>query len=401
MNELIHRVAKTAATPVSLQQLHHFGKIASKDPKQRIRNAAFLHGELQIRIAQRVVELERLPLDMCQTKGVKQVVQWFTEYFELLNKSPYPTDEKGEEAFTQTLRMVLQDHNQVVETMARGALEVKARPDFNSAWQKTVDAVLSRFFMARIGLRFLIEHHIQSREHHDGFAGIIQSHCAPIECLEKAALDVSAICTHHLGESPEVQFLQVKRDGTRLRGGASANTQNITFTYVPGHVVYMATEVLKNAARATVEEHAKRGASLPPVKVVIVEGANDIAIRISDEGGGIRRKDLGSVWSYLHTTAASPPDLSTAAAESASAAMAETNMPALAGYGVGLPLSRLYAKYFGGDLALKSLDGFGTDVYIHLSRLGHDCEQLPETVLYSPAERDSTLPRGMSTTSFS
>ena len=63
----------------------------------------------------------------------------------------------------------------------------------------------------------------------------------------------------------------------------------------------------------------------------------------------------------------------------------------LAGFGVGLPLSRLYARYFGGDLQLLSMDGFGTDAFLHLNRLGSNCEDLPETVLESPAERDSTL----------
>ena len=29
---------------------------------------------------------------------------------------------------------------------------------------------------------------------------------------------------------------------------------------------------------------------------------------------------------------------------------------------MGLTLSRLYAQYFGGDLKILSLDGFGTDV---------------------------------------
>jgi hypothetical protein len=57
---------------------------------------------------------------------------------------------------------------------------------------------------------------------------------------------------------------------------------------------------------------------------------------------------------------------------------------ALAGFGVGLPMSRLYARYFGGDLDIKSLEGHGTDCFLHLNRLGHKCENLPDIVRNSP-----------------
>ncbi|CAE7476136.1 Pdk2, partial [Symbiodinium necroappetens] len=50
----------------------------------------------------------------------------------------------------------------------------------------------------------------------------------------------------------------------------------------------------------------------------------------------------------------------------------------LAGYGVGLPLSRLYAQYLGGSLHLMSMPGEGTTAFLHLKRLRQDArEQLP------------------------
>ncbi len=49
----------------------------------------------------------------------------------------------------------------------------------------------------------------------------------------------------------------------------------------------------------------------------------------------------------------------------------------LAGYGYGLPISRLYARYFGGDLQIISMEGYGTDAYLHLNRLGNSQEPLP------------------------
>jgi len=44
----------------------------------------------------------------------------------------------------------------------------------------------------------------------------------------------------------------------------------------------------------------------------------------------------------------------------------QTGMGTIAGLGYGLPMSRLYAKYFGGSLDLFSLEGWGSDVYVRL-----------------------------------
>lgn len=38
----------------------------------------------------------------------------------------------------------------------------------------------------------------------------------------------------------------------------------------------------------------------------------------------------------------------------------------IVGYGYGLPISRLYARYLHGDLVVLSCDGYGTDAIIYL-----------------------------------
>ena len=44
----------------------------------------------------------------------------------------------------------------------------------------------------------------------------------------------------------------------------------------------------------------------------------------------------------------------------------QSGMGTIAGLGYGLPMSRLYAMYFGGSLEFVSLDGWGSDVFVKL-----------------------------------
>ncbi len=56
--------------------------------------------------------------------------------------------------------------------------------------------------------------------------------------------------------------------------------------------------------------------------------------------------------------------------------MKPTEQAALAGYGYGLPMSRLYARYLHGDLIVNSYDGYGTDAIIYLKANPSEASEL-------------------------
>lgn len=61
---------------------------------------------------------------------------------------------------------------------------------------------------------------------------------------------------------------------------------------------------------------------------------------------------MPQIWTYMYTTMSDSPDIEETAQNDFKAPMA--------GFGYGLPLSRLYARFFGGDLKLISMEGYGT-----------------------------------------
>jgi len=376
IDKMIQDLAEQKPTAVTLSDFHDHGLDSS--PDGRLRNAKFLYHELPIRIAQRVVELRSLPHGLSEMRPIIALGDMYRGYLRKLVNAPRPRYATREEdaQFTALLKSIFLEHSSVVQQMALGVIEFReelhAHP--TATWdqdiQRDIDAVLNRFYTARIGLRLLVEQHIMSGENRPGFSGVIQSACTPFDLARQAAEDARYLCDRHLGESPQIT----------LHGALDA-----TFTYVPSHIHYCITELLKNSCRATVEHHRANGGDgeIPPVRIVIARGNEDVTIKVSDEGGGIPRSDMEKVWTYLHSSAARPDALSGRNG-------GQRDSSALAGYGVGMPLSRLYAEYFGGSMEVKSMESLGTDAYLHLNRLGWGCENLPELVLHSPGNLTST-----------
>ncbi|KAK8853042.1 hypothetical protein IAR55_003743 [Kwoniella newhampshirensis] len=261
------------------------------------------------------------------------------------------------EKFTRLLENIKKRHDPTVTTVAQGVLEWKRKQKAGRIDQ-SIQEWLDRFYMSRIGIRFLIGQHValNTLQPHPDYVGIICTRANVHDICHEAIENARYVCEEHyaLFKGPPIQLLCPK---------------DLTFAYVPGHLSHICFELLKNSLRAVVERYGVDNEdSFPPIKVVVVEGSEDITIKISDEGGGIPRSAIPMIWTYLYTTMSD---------EGLEANIDASDFKApMAGFGYGLPLSRLYARFFGGDLRLISMDGYGTDVYISLNKLSSSREPL-------------------------
>ncbi|KAI9500639.1 [Pyruvate dehydrogenase (acetyl-transferring)] kinase isozyme 2 [Coemansia spiralis] len=264
---------------------------------------------------------------------------------------------------------------------------------FADGTRRCADNQTRRFFdwlySMNLGTQLLIEDHVAIHDFGHNLVQIIQ----PLQIAYKAARDATSICERHYGFSaPAIKII--------------APTPNVTTTYVPHYLYSMLFQLLKNALRATVEHHKRT--PLPVVKLIMSSGDEDVTFKISDEGGGIPLSRVDAIWSYLGTTKSQPstehPPTSCANAVAKKRAVRNSalssitvmnraaDMP-LFGAGEGLPMTRQIARYFGGDLDLVSMEGVGTDMYLHLSRSRNAIEHAHDlhTMLESAVPEGSTV----------
>jgi hypothetical protein len=140
---LIHKHASRSQTGASLQTLMKTGrgeylhKTFENEPaaptdtkvatdKILMQVAGFLRHELPIRLAHRILDLERVPL-MKEMESVQQVKDLYVmSFLELLSVEKQISTMQQEEAFAQILESIYERHASVLVQMARGAFELRA-----------------------------------------------------------------------------------------------------------------------------------------------------------------------------------------------------------------------------------------------------------------------------------
>uniref|UniRef100_A0AAV2LHU9 Protein-serine/threonine kinase n=1 Tax=Knipowitschia caucasica TaxID=637954 RepID=A0AAV2LHU9_KNICA len=322
----------------------------------------FLRQELPVRLSNIMKEINLLPDKLLTTPSVKMVQGWYVQsLMDILNfLDKNPDDHKVLGKFVDALVTIRNRHNDVVPTMAQGILEYKESFSQDPVTNQNIQYFLDRFYMSRISIRMLINQHTlifdgNTNPIHPNTIGSIDPHCQVSDVIEDAFHSAKMLCDQYYLRSPEMD-LQERNSKNK--------SQSISIVYVPSHLYHMLFELFKNAMRATIETHENRD-ELPPIKVLVSLGGEDMSIKVSDMGGGVPFRRTDNLFSYMYSTAPAPQ-------------MGDHSRPPLAGFGYGLPISRLYAKYFQGDLQLYSMEGYGTDAVVYLKALSTDSvERLP------------------------
>ena len=257
---------------------------STTDPKfvdiDRLRNSQFLHKELPIRIAQRAIDLFTLPHGLNRTREVQSVANTYLQYLQQLRQFPMPTNAETEREFTKTLKEFILDRHSIPMAISRGLQRLKddRKAPVDARRLAEMEEALTRFFTARVGLRFLVEHHVLSgngdnsdtlyrkqleaeggldlldqekyanlegsNNNQENFCGAIQKNCDPVKEVKRTVVRVAKLCRESYGIAPEIEVVDCTPD----------KDAGIWFTYVPHHLRYMLAELLKNSCRATVRK---------------------------------------------------------------------------------------------------------------------------------------------------
>ncbi|XP_068189656.1 pyruvate dehydrogenase kinase, isozyme 4 isoform X1 [Antennarius striatus] len=369
----VERFSKFSPSPLSMKQFIDFGSANACEKTSFV----FLRQELPVRLANIMKEIDFLPDKLLSTPSLKLLTSWYSqsllELIDFLEKDP---DDKGVlKSFTQALVNIRNRHNDVVPTMAQGVVEFKDAFGVDPVTNQNVQYFLDRFYMSRISIRMLMNQHTlifdgSVNPAHPKHIGSIDPSCDVVEVVKDAYESSKLLCEQYYLTSPDMEVTQVN---------SKVPDQPLHIVYVPSHLYHMLFELFKNAMRATVETH-ETSLTLPPIKVRVSLGEEDLTIKMSDRGGGVPLRKIERLFSYMYSTAPSPVHEGNS-----------RNAP-LAGFGYGLPISRLYAKYFQGDLQLYSMEGYGSSAVIYLKALSS------ESVERLPVFNKSTLRHYQSTT---
>ncbi|PLW32992.1 hypothetical protein PCANC_21961 [Puccinia coronata f. sp. avenae] len=428
-NSHVLRYAAMEIAPFSLRQLIFFGKVLSRNGSNSeeldhslIQGANFTRVQLAIRLARQIREFQSLPYIVTSNPYLTETYEIYVEAFEKIRSYPEVGCRIDNQHWCQFLQSLLNQHKVVIPKLAIGVAESAIH-----LTNSEIEQFMTRMLYSRISRRVLAEHHIAlTRQFLDElstqpatqsvrYLGVIDTELEIGKVIDKCIhLAQTTLNLHPLQSSlSSSQAVQVHLRGER----------NGKFAYLPDHLEFIVFELLLNAFRATVASAAHRSMDIGslPIDVQIASSATHITIRISDQAGGISQPWLPNfsdgddealpptvsrreMFSFVNLATAndslkelisstdgtmegkvreqvdhvqqhyhSPSSPLSSPSSSPSTNTKGFEQVQEARLRIGLPLSSIYAQFFGGSLEMYSIPGF-SDIVLCIPKLGTTTE---------------------------
>lgn len=348
---LIHTIkeySKRKVKPINLKTLLENSNFTTNNNK--ILRTQYLYKELPIRLSHRIMELNELPYNLLKLKSMQNVYNQYIDSFKNLTDSKYPENIFQSEEYSNVLSNMLTHHQNINHDIANSLITFNKKNKMNSNLERNINVILNRFYTSRLSIRFLTYQHLEIKKSNNSYIGIINKKCNPYNIIEDCIADIKLMSEITYHKLPIINF-------------ENDINKNIKIIYIDSHIRYIVTEILKNSLRAAMENNLH----FNPISINIQCGKEDLIIKISDKSGGFNRKILDKVFNFTFTTGNIEDYMNH-----------QNKSVIISGYGHGLGLSRIYSRYFGGELKIIPFEGVGTDVYIYLNRLGNKEENVSD-----------------------
>ncbi|KAH0606297.1 uncharacterized protein H6S33_003958 [Morchella sextelata] len=339
--------------------------------------------------------MQKLPYVVVTNRHLSEVYELYYSAFDAFRKIPEIKTVEDNDNFCQVVKRTLKEHLTVIPSLAMGVLECR-----DLVPSEELDRFMNRILRSRISRRVIAEQHLaltdtfnspfhfpDSSPHHQtgtDFVGEVFPRCNAREVVETVGKHAQDLAREANGPDSRVPEIQIE------------GHLDTTFPYILSHIEYIIGELLRNSIQATVDRHSS-AAELPPIKILICHAPQHVIFRVSDRGGGVPADELADLWSFakgprpqarlqnfsqVPKMAATLQELQKTSHTHSrregqdSSLSTLTSRPPHLRLGMGLPMSRVYAEYWAGSLELHSLEGYGTDVFLQISKLGNKSEQL-------------------------
>lgn len=337
MNKLliIKKFKKLNPTLLKLSYFNLYNKEINNS--NMVKQSIFLKNEILIRLSHNIFNLINLPYGLPEKKNIdREIYSHINSFNKIYSLKEINND--NNDIFVNLLNNVKQSNSNLEYNISKSLIDLNYSNLINL---QKINNKLDTIFLLNISIKTLIE------QHHNMFTykKSIVNNCNVNNIIKNVCNDVNGISNRVYNKSVNFKIL---------------NDNNIYIKYINYHIYYIINEIVKNSALSHLSNNINE-----PILIKIYNGNDDIIIRISDSGNGFKRNDREKIFTYSYSTYKN----------NITDEYEILNIPIMSGFGFGLPLSRIYSKYYGGDLKIISIENVGTDVYIYLNKY-HNYENI-------------------------